>query len=90
MFKTILAVASFALLAIASGSPAHAGRMSGSGGVNGLGQSNGMTSANGAGLFNGLNGMNGLSSENGTAPTGVGAEGFQIHTLEIERPAPAR
>ena len=88
MFKTILAVASFTLLAVAAGSSAHAGGPRGSGGMNGLGQSNGMTSANGAGLFNGL--MNGLSPENGTALTGVGAEGFQILTLEIERPASAR
>ena len=90
MFKTIVATASFALLAIASSSSAYAGRMTGSGGMNGLDSYNGMTSANGLGSDNGLISGNGLNSGNGlgaiNGKAGSDAEGFQIHAIEIERP----
>ena len=90
MFKTIVATASFALLAVSMSSSAHAGGMKGTGGING-------TSLNGLGINGmGLNaitanaitsnalGTNGVNS-NGTAPA---ASSFTIDGVEL--PAQAR
>lgn len=102
MFKAIVTAVSFTLLAVAAVSSAHAGRGNGMGGINGLDMANGIETSNGLSTTNGIpteNGLigangvgqsNGMGTMNGQALTGAGTEGFQILTLQIERPTSAR